>query len=102
MHIEIEIRHTMIVVAESGGRYRTLLFADMSEEQARRLTHEYGYTEGDIIAISHEALRYRRQLDDELVRAVLDRLPYLEHRKPEQMLAAVRSIVSQTTRIVRY
>ena len=101
MTIEIEIRHTMIIVAEGGGRYRTLMFADMSESRARRLAHEYGYAEGDIIAMSHEALRYRRQVDDQLVQSVLDRLPYLERRKPEQMLAAVRSIVPQATRIIR-
>ena len=53
------------------------------------------------MAVSHEALHYRRQVADELVQEVLERLPYLEHRTPEQMLAAVRSIVPQTTRIVR-
>lgn len=99
MTIEIEIRHTMIVVVEGGCRYRTLMFADMSANRARQLAAEYGYTEEDIVDICHEALRYRRQVDDEQVWAVLDRLPYLERRKPEQMLAAVRSIVPQATKI---
>ena len=101
MTIEIEIRHTMIVVAEGGGRYRTLMFADMSERHARRLALEYGYAEGDIMSVGHEALRYRRQVADELVRSVLDRLPYLECYSPEQMLAVVRSIVPQASRIIR-
>ena len=99
MHIEIEIRHTLVLVTERYGTYRLLVFAAMDEERARRLAAEYGYADNAIINISHEVQRYRRQVDDELVRAVLDRLPYLEHRKPEQMLAAVRSIVPQATRI---
>lgn len=101
MTIVIEIIHTVVVVGEGGGRYRMLVFADMAEECARRLAQEYGYAEADIVAVSHEALHYRRQVADELVQEVLERLPYLEHRTPEQMLAAVRSIVPQTTRIVR-
>jgi hypothetical protein len=99
MTITIEIRHTVVVVAEGGGRYRLLVFADMAEGQARRLAREYGYDEGDIVAVSHEALHYRRQLADELVQEVLDRLPFLEHRTPDQMLAIVRCIVPQTVKI---
>ena len=99
MTIEIEIRHTLVVVSERKGCYRQLLFADMPESHARRLALEYGYAEGDIVAVSHETLHYRKHLSDELVQAVLDRLPYLEHRTPEQMLAAVRCIVPQTMRI---
>ncbi len=99
MPITIEIRHTLVVVAEGGGRYRLLVFADMAEERARRLAQEYGYDEDDIVAVNQEALHYRRQLSDELVREVLDRVPYLEHHTPEQLLAAVRCIVPQATRI---
>ena len=99
MTITIEIRHTLLLVVEDSGCYRLLLFADMEEQHARRLAAEYGYAEGDIAAVWHEALRYRRWLADELVQEVLDRLPYLEHRTPEQMLAAVRSIVPQATQI---
>ena len=99
MTIVVEIQRTVLVVAESKGVYRTLVFANMSASRARQLAAEYGYTEEDIVDICHEALHYRRQVDDEQVWAVLDRLPYLEHRKPEQMLAAVRSIVPQATRI---
>ena len=99
MTITIEIRHTLVVVAEGGGRYRLLVFAAMDEERARRLAQEYGYDEDDIVAVNQEALHYRRQLSDELVREVLDRVPYLEHHTPEQLLAAVRCIVPQATRI---
>ena len=99
---EIEIRHTLLCVARQGGTYRLLMFADMDEERARRLAHEYGYEEGDIRWVTHEMLHYRRNVADELVWAVLDRLPYMQHRTPEQMLDAVRCIEPRTARIIRY
>ena len=100
MTIVIEIKRTILLVAERKGVYRTLVFADMPASRARQLAAEYGYTEEDIIGIYHEALHYRRRLDNELVRIVLDRLPYLENHTPEQMIAAVRSIVPQAIRII--
>lgn len=99
MVIEIEIRHTMVLVAERLGTYRLLVFADMAEARARRLAKEYGYAEEAVVAVSHEAMRYRRWLDDEQVQAVLERMPYRENHTPEQLLAAVRCIVPQATRI---
>ena len=100
MTIEIEIQHTMILVVEKNGCYRLLVFADMEEDCARRLAAEYGYAAGDILDICHEALHYRRELADELVQTVLDSLPYREQRTYEQMLAVVRCIVPQATRII--
>ena len=100
MIITIEIRHTMVLVTERYRTYRLLVFAEMDEARARRLAAEYGYAEGDIVAVSHEALHYRREVADELVQTVLDRLPYRENHTPEQMLDAVRCIVPQATRII--
>ena len=99
MIITIEIRHTLVLVTERYGTYRLLVFAEMEEERARRLAAEYGYADDAIIDISHEALHYRREVADELVQEVLERMPYRENHTPEQMLAAVRSIVPQATRI---
>lgn len=101
MTIEIEIRHTLLAV-ERQGFYRLLVFADMPEGHARRLAAEYGYAEEDIRSVSHEALHYRRKVADEMVWAVLDRLPYTETHTHAQMLAAIRSIVPQATRIIHY
>ena len=46
-------------------------------------------------------MRYRRKLDNSEVREILDRLPFQEWYSHETMLAAVRCIVPQTTRIIR-
>ncbi|MBQ6068258.1 MAG: hypothetical protein IJK84_02040 [Bacteroidales bacterium] len=100
MTIEIEKRYTLLLVRVGKGLYRQLLFADMSEQRARLLACEYGYRQEDIGLVRHEALRYRRQLDDELVRSILERMPYHERNSHEAMLAAVRRIVPQATRIV--
>ena len=97
MVIEIEIKHTTVIVEERKGCYRRMLFADMDEERARRLATEYGYANDAIADISHEALHYRRE-----VLEVLERMPYRENHTPEQMLAAVRCIVPQATRIISY
>lgn len=99
MIITIEIRHTMVLVTERYGTYRLLVFAEMDEARARRLAAEYGYAEGDVVAVGHEAMHYRRYLSDEQVLAVLERMPYRECHTPEQLLAAVRCIVPQATRI---
>lgn len=100
MTIEIEIRQTLLLVSDHVGCYRLLVFANMAEDDARQLAREYGYAATNIHAISHEALHYRHHVDDEQVYAILDRLPYQERHHPEQVLAAVRSIVPQATRIV--
>ena len=102
MVIEIEIKHTTVIVEERKGCYRRMLFAEMDEERARRLATEYGYADDAIADISHEALHYRHEVADELVLEVLERMPYRENHTPEQMLAAVRCIVPQATRIISY
>lgn len=100
MIITIEIRHMMVLVTERYRTYRLMVFAEMDEARARRLAAEYGYAEGNIVAVSHETLHYRRYLSDEQVQAVLERMPYREKRTPEQILDAVRCIVPQATRII--
>ena len=101
MTIEITIQRMLLIVMESGGTYRPLVFNDMPEERARQLAREYGHPSDRIRSIEKVAIRYRRKLDNSEVREILDRLPFQEWYSHETMLAAVRCIVPQATRIIR-
>lgn len=90
-----------LFIATDGGMLRRQVFAEMADERARQLVREYGYDPARVYAICHETVVVRHEVDDSEVAAVLDRKPYRECHKMEEMLDAVRCIVPNAKRIVR-
>lgn len=101
MIVEIEqLKARLLIEDDSGHRY-WMLFGEMPDTTARRLVREYGCKPEWVKAVVHDRIVYRHAVDDTLVRAVVERMPYRDHYTEEEMLRAVQCIVPQAVRIVR-
>lgn len=99
MKIEIERRQMSLYLKDSRGLDRRQVFAEMDDSTALQLIREYGYDPKRVYAIEHETVRYQHEVDDSMVRSVLERMPSKECYSLEEMLWAVRCIVPQAVGI---
>lgn len=101
MEVIIKRRQTSLLLKDDRGMHFRLVFAEMDDGRARQLVREYGYRPEWVYAILHEEVCYRHTVDDSLVLAAMQRMPYRERYGMEEWLEAVRSIAPQAERIVR-